>query len=167
MGQHGIVAGDAIKTGEQVLAGNGQDGGGVGAVEQATGHGPMAITATAHRSFIVKGAAPGAILAFELVKFAGNRLGCLAKGLQGQFSLAHRDQLIESQVARLQQLPIRAMQGRAALLAALTAAATGALTHGSTSRLSPWRRIPGTITLVKMPSRGMMQSPTCLKMAQP
>ncbi len=89
-------------------------------------------------------------------------------GLEGQLAPAHRDQIVQIESARPDQFQVGSMQGRTALLAAGAAAfARLGFAHGRISRLSPRRRVPGTITLVKMPSRGMMQSPTCLKMAQP
>ena len=86
-----------------------------------------------------------------------------------QLAPAHGHQIVQGKRAAANQPQIRPMQGGAALAAAIAAPAAPdrGFIHGRRSRRSPRRKAPGVITLAKIPSRGMIQSPTCLKMAQP
>src|SRR5665647_1517115 len=166
--QDRIARVNAVKPGQEVLSGYVQQWPGVRAVEQAAGQGAMFIPQATPCGFVIKGTAPGAVFSLEFEKFMDNRGGRCGQRLEGQFAQIHGHQVVEAQPARPDEQDIPAMQGRTALAAAGPAAlASRGAAHGSRSRLSPRRSMPGTITLVKMPSRGMMQSPTCLKMAQP
>lgn len=159
---------NTVKPRQQVQSSYCQQRPGVGTVEQAAGQGALGIPLATSRGLVVEEAAPGAVLPLEFEKFMADRGGCGGQRLEGQLAEVDRDQMVKAQPARAHKLQITAVQGRTALAAAgSTALASRRAAQGSRSSVSPRRSMPGTITLVKMPSRGMMQSPTCLKMAQP
>jgi hypothetical protein len=97
--QKGIVEGKTVKTGQEVLSGYVQDGFGVGTVKHPTGERTIGVSRATLCGFVIKGATPCTVVAFEFEEFVVDRFRTGRQWMEGEFAPTYRDQIIQMQLS--------------------------------------------------------------------